>query len=107
MQDALYTVKVRITPAWARYIGEKIWHESQQTEKLADGSLELTFQVAGLEEIKRWIMGLGPEANVVEPEMLKDMVKADLRKTLIQYERIRPVYHDIAAIKNRPGFMRS
>lgn len=55
MQDELYTVKVRITPAWARYIGEKIWHESQQTEKLADGSLELIFQVAGLEEIKRWV----------------------------------------------------
>lgn len=92
---------------WARYIGEKIWHESQQTEKLTDGSLELTFQVAGLEEIKRWIMGLGPEANVIEPEMLKDMVKADLKKTLIQYERIRPVYHDIAAIKDRPDFMSS
>jgi len=40
-------------------------------------------------------------------EMLKDMVKIDLRKTLIQYERIRPVYHDIAAIKDRPGFMSS
>jgi len=58
---------------------------------LHDRSLELTFQVAGLDEIKQWIMGLGPEANVIEPEMLKDMVKADLKKTLIQYERIRPV----------------
>jgi hypothetical protein len=39
MQDELYTVKVRITPAWARYIGEKIWHESQRSRKLSDGSL--------------------------------------------------------------------
>ena len=39
MQDELYTVKVRITPAWARYIGEKIWHESQRSRKLRDGSL--------------------------------------------------------------------
>ena len=84
--DELYTVKVRITPAWARYIGEKIWHESQQTKKLTDGSLELTFQVAGFDEIKQWIMSLGPEAYVIELERLRDMIKADLKKTLIQYK---------------------
>ena len=86
MHDELYTVKVHITPAWARYIGEKIWHESQQTKKLTDGSLELTFQVAGFDEIKQWIMSLGPEAYVIEPERLRDMIKADLKKTLIQYK---------------------
>ena len=55
MHDELYFVKIRITPDWARYIGEKIWHESQQSKKLPDGSLELTFKVAGLDEIKQWI----------------------------------------------------
>ena len=85
-------MKVRITPAWARYIGEKIWHESQKSRKLRDGSLELIFQVAGLDEIKQWIMSLGPEAYVEEPEMLRDMVKADLKKAMVQYERIRPVF---------------
>jgi hypothetical protein len=29
MHDELYTVKVRISPGWARWVGEKIWHESQ------------------------------------------------------------------------------
>ncbi len=28
MQDCLHEVKVRISPAWSRYVGEKIWHES-------------------------------------------------------------------------------
>jgi len=92
MQDELYTVKIRITPAWARYIGEKIWHESQQTKKLSDESLEMTFQVAGLNEIKQWIMSLGPEAYVIKPEKLKNMVKADLKKSLLQYEATRPAY---------------
>jgi len=53
MRDELYTVKIRISPAWPRYVGEKIWHESQQTRCLRDGSLEMTFRVAGLEEIKQ------------------------------------------------------
>ena len=91
MHDELYTVKVRITLAWARYVGEKIWHESQKSCKLSDGSLELTFHVAGLDEIKQWIMGFGSEAYVVEPERLKNMVRADFKKALIQYEGLRPI----------------
>jgi len=106
MQDELYTVKVRITPAWARYIGEKIWHESQKSRKLRNGSLELTFQVAGLDEIKQWIMSLGPEAYVEEPEGLRDMVKADMKKALVQYEGIRPAYQEPVVLENRVDYAR-
>ncbi len=106
MQDELYTVKVRITPAWARYIGEKIWHESQKSRKLPDGSLELTFQVAGLDEIKQWIMSLGPEAYVKEPERLRDMVKADMKKALVQYEEIRPAYQEPEVLESRVDYAR-
>jgi hypothetical protein len=49
MHDEVYTVKVRISPGWARWFGEKIWHESQKAKKNGDGSLELTFRVSGLE----------------------------------------------------------
>ena len=57
--------------------------------------------VAGLNEIKHWIMGLGPEAYVEESKRLIDMVKADMKKALIQYERIRPAYQEHAVLKNR------
>jgi predicted DNA-binding transcriptional regulator YafY len=73
MHDELYSVKVRISPGWARWVGEKIWHESQKITKLADGSLEIIFRVAGLDEIKRWILSLGPEIVVLEPERLKKL----------------------------------
>jgi len=102
--DELYTVKVRITHAWARYIGEKIWHESQQTKKISDESLEMTFQVAGLDEIKQWIMSLGPEAYVIEPEKLKNMVKADLKKALVQYEGTIPAYLRPQARKSQSNY---
>ena len=85
MHDELYTVKVRVSPEWARWVGEKIWHESQRAKNDGDGSLELTFKVAGLDEIKRWILSLGPEAVVLEPEKLKEMVRKDLSRNLIQY----------------------
>jgi predicted DNA-binding transcriptional regulator YafY len=85
IHDELYTVRVRISPGWARWVAEKIWHESQKITKLPDGSAEITFRVAGLDEIKRWILSFGPECRVLEPEKLKDIVRKDLSRNLAQY----------------------
>ena len=104
MRDDLHKVKIRIKPSWARYIGEKTWHESQKTKKLSDGSLEVKFRVAGLDEIKQWVMSLGSEAYVIEPEKLKTMVKENLSKTLIQYEKIRIAYKKPKLLKNRVDY---
>jgi len=85
MHDEVYTVKVRISPGWARWVGEKIWHESQKAKKNGDGSLELTFRVSGLDEIKRWVLSFGPEAIVLEPIRLKETIRTELSKTLGLY----------------------
>ena len=85
MHDELYTVKVKFSPARVRWVGEKIWHESQRAKKNGDGSLELTFRVAGLDEIKRWVLSFGPECRVLEPEKLKKVIRNELSKTLMQY----------------------
>jgi predicted DNA-binding transcriptional regulator YafY len=90
MHDEVYTVKIRISPGWARWVGEKIWHESQKAKENGDGSLELSFRVAGLEEIKRWVLSLGPEALIIEPEQLKEMIRRDLSRNLAQYST-RPI----------------
>ena len=85
MDGDLYQVKVRISPEWARWVGEKIWHESQKAKKLTNGGLEITFQVTGLEEIKRWVLSLGPEAEVLEPPGLIEMIREDLTRTMGLY----------------------
>jgi predicted DNA-binding transcriptional regulator YafY len=85
MHDELYTVKVRISPGWARWVGEKIWHESQKTKKMSDGSMEMIFQVAGLDEIKRWVLSFGPEAVILEPPELRELVRKALVESLAQY----------------------
>jgi len=86
MHDELHTVRILISPSWARYVGEKIWHESQMIQKHLDGAIEVIFRVAGLEEIKQWVLGLGSEAYVVEPEELRCLVQLELRSALNQYE---------------------
>ena len=85
LHDELYMVKVRISPSWARWVGEKIWHESQKITKLPDGGLDITFRVAGLDEIKRWVLSFGPEVVVLVPKKLKEMVRKDLSRNLAQY----------------------
>jgi len=86
MHDELYTVRIRISPSWARYVGERTWHESQQIQKLFDGGIEIVLRVAGLDEIKQWVLSLGPEAEVIEPEELRQAIKASLKKPLAPYE---------------------
>ena len=71
------------------FIGEKIWHESQKITKMPNGALEMTFQVAGLDEIKRWVLSFGPEAQVLEPTRLLESIRSDLQKTLGHYARLR------------------
>lgn len=85
MHDELHTVRVHISSAWSRWVGERIWHESQTIQKRIDGGIEIVFRVAGLEEIKQWVLSLGPEACVLEPVQLRQAVVAALGQTLAQY----------------------
>ena len=86
MHDDLYSVRIRISPKWSRWAGERIWHESQKSRKLSGGSLELSFRVAGLDEIKMWVLSLGPEAEVVEPEELREMIFQNLCLMMQSYQ---------------------
>ena len=99
MQDELKTVRIRISPSWARYVGEKTWHESQQIQNLFDGGIEIVLRVAGFDEILQWILSLGPEAEVIEPEGLRDKIRESLRKTLTAYEGIRDFTDDKMEIR--------
>lgn len=86
MQGELRKVVVRISPEWARWAGEKIWHESQKAKKLPGGGLELIFHVAGLDEIRQWVMSLGQEAVVMEPDELRNLIMLGHKAALGNYD---------------------
>lgn len=85
MLGETHTVRIRISPAWARYIAERTWHVSQAVQQQFDNGIEITFRVAGLDEIRQWVLALGPEARVMEPAELREQVRADLAAALAQY----------------------
>ena len=60
-------VVIRFSPAVAKRAAETRWHPSQETEEQPDGSLLWRATVAGMREIRIWIMGWGADAEVLEP----------------------------------------
>ena len=84
-QQPSVDVSVHFDPRAARYIKEKTWHESQRLENHDDGSCTLTFPTCGLDEVRRWILTFGPEAQVLQPEELKQLIISDLKSALARY----------------------
>jgi len=75
-------VVVKLDKSIARWFYKRKLHPSQQTKKNKDGSLTLTFQVAGTEEIKRWILSQGSKARVLEPLSLRKEIREEAREML-------------------------
>ncbi len=64
-------VKVRFRGAAARVVRSGNHHASEQIEVINDDEVLYTVNVRGLQEIQRWIVGFGAEAEVIEPDELR------------------------------------
>ncbi|KAF0133203.1 MAG: regulatory protein DeoR [Candidatus Saganbacteria bacterium] len=73
-------VVVKLDKAVARWFVDRKLHASQQTKENKDGSLTLTFKVAGTNEIKRWILSQGHWAKMIEPESLRKEIREETRR---------------------------
>jgi len=78
-------VRIRFAPEAAGYIREKVWHESQEITPEEDGSVVFEAEVAGLEEVRFWVLGWGSLAEVLEPEALREAVRAEARALVERY----------------------
>ena len=72
-------VQIRFSEKVADYIREKRWHPSQELKSRRDGSVELSMVVSNLEEVMRWVLGWGGEAEVIKPAELRAKIKEAAR----------------------------
>jgi predicted DNA-binding transcriptional regulator YafY len=78
-------VKVLFTPNAAGYVREKVWHSSQKISERKDGSVILEVDVAGIKEIKHWILRWGSQAQVLEPDSLREEIRSEAAEILGVY----------------------
>ncbi len=89
----IVTVKVLFGRTVARYIKDRLWHPTQKFRDLDRGRLEMTLKVADTLEVRRWILGFGPEAELLEPAALREALRRDaeaLARKLVP-QRMPPV----------------
>jgi len=86
-QGAPTKVKVWFSPDVAGYIKEKVWQEKQEIHPQNDGSIIFEAEVAGTDEIKFWIMSWGSHALVLEPESLRQEIRAEADTVLAKYAK--------------------
>jgi predicted DNA-binding transcriptional regulator YafY len=73
-------VVLKFTPDVAPWVSEQVWHDAQEVSRDSDGSLHLTFPVAGFEEVAREILKYGAGVEVLAPEALRTIVRDEIKK---------------------------
>lgn len=73
----------------ARFVRRRQWHPTQEIKRTEDG-IELTMEVSGTVEIVSWVLGFGDQAEVLEPQTLRDQVAAELRRASARYAASEP-----------------
>jgi predicted DNA-binding transcriptional regulator YafY len=81
-------IAIAFEPRIARYVKERVWHPSQQTEESGDGTLTMTLNVCNDWALRSWVLGFGPLARVISPPELVRQILDEADRTRLQYAEI-------------------
>lgn len=80
------TVQIWFDAKTAPYIRERRWHSTQELHEHEDGAVTLQMVVQGLNDLKRWVLGYGQGARVLEPPELVALVRDEVEGMQAQYQ---------------------
>jgi proteasome accessory factor B len=91
-----FDVRIRFEPLVARNVAEVTWHKTQDCLFLDDGRMDFSVTVSGLNEISWWILGYGDQAEVLQPEPLRNLIRQRAARLLERYDKLdRRDDHDL------------
>jgi len=84
-----FHVVVRFERLVARNVAEVEWHKTQRCEPRDDGRMDFVVTVSGLNEISWWILGYGDQAEVLQPQALRELVRQRATRMVELYDKPR------------------
>ena len=81
-----HKVRLRFDAFASAMVREKLWHTSQEITPFPDGGSEVSFEIASLTEMERWVMSWGTHCEVIEPSELVERVRQSALAILAKYE---------------------
>ena len=84
--DAAHRVRVRFAKRIAPFIREACWHHSQRLTEQDDGSLLFEVEVSEPREVGWWVLQWGADAEVLEPDSLRQELGQAARRLVGVYD---------------------
>jgi predicted DNA-binding transcriptional regulator YafY len=82
------TIRCRFHDWAAQMVREQKWHGSQIIEKDNGKGLVASFLLENTVEFKRWMLGFGATASVIEPQTFREEMTQTLQATLKNYKKL-------------------
>lgn len=78
-------VEVKFIGRAARFVPEYHWSDQQEIEEIGENQIIFKVKTGSREEIKKWVLGYGSEAEVLRPSDLREEMKAELEEMIKNY----------------------
>jgi len=78
-------VEIRFSGRAARFVPEYHWSDQQEIEEIGENEIIFKVKTGSREEIKKWVLGYGSEAEVLKPAELRKEMQLEIEKMLRNY----------------------
>ena len=79
--------RIRVSARQAPYVKERRWCKEQEITEKEDGEIEIRLRTSGRWDVKRWVLSMGAEAELLEPEDLREEIRAELLQAAGAYQK--------------------
>ncbi|URZ03331.1 helix-turn-helix transcriptional regulator [Clostridium felsineum] len=86
-KDGIFNVKLQIYYPMSYIVSEKVWVKNQKITCKEDKSIIFEASMEGKTEIVAWILSMGRNVKVIEPEELKDTIRKELESAMNYYKQ--------------------
>jgi predicted DNA-binding transcriptional regulator YafY len=83
-------VELLFEPGSERFIGIRVFHDSQRMRRLEDGRLELLLRVPVNDELIFWVLSFGSHVTALGPPLLVERVREELCRATARYAAPTP-----------------